>query len=119
MTAAGAADLRKRQRQVNRIGNEVGVQRPAVELLAGREIVRLAVEAALEVALMAEDEIDVLVEIDHDRRIGDRHEARRRLTGTVEMLMPAIERNAEDRARLPFEGHARAGVVPDRGRAAA
>jgi len=55
MTAAGAADLRKRQRQVDCIGNEIAVQRPAVELLAGREIIRLAVEAALEVAAMAED----------------------------------------------------------------
>ena len=35
------------------------------------------------------------------------------------MLVPAVERDAEDRARLPFEGDARAGVVPDRGRAAA
>src|SRR4051812_16471779 len=32
--------------------------------------------------------------------------------------MPAIERNTENRARLPFEGYARTGVVPDRGRAA-
>src|SRR5947207_12158083 len=34
------------------------------------------------------------------------------------MLMPAIERDAKDRARFPFERHARAGIVPDRGRAA-
>src|SRR5450759_3762612 len=35
------------------------------------------------------------------------------------MLIPAIERNGEDRARLPFEGDPRPGIVPDRGRAAA
>src|SRR5262245_2320148 len=118
MTAAGAANLRERQRQVDRIGNEIGVQCPAVELLAGCKIVRLAVEAALEVPAMPEHEIDVFVQIDHDRRIGHRHEARGRLAGPVEMLMPAVERDAEDRARLPFEGHARTGIVPDRGRAA-
>src|SRR5690349_12448956 len=116
--ATGAAHLRQRQRQVDRVGNEVCVQGPAVELLAGREVVRLTVEAALEVALMAEHEVNILVEIDHDRCIGHRYKARRRLAGTVEMLVPAIERNAEDRARLPLEGHARAGVVPHRGRAA-
>src|SRR5262249_32393512 len=83
------------------------------------EIIRLTVEATLEVAPMAEHEVDVLVEIDHHRRVGDRHEARGRLARAVEVLMPAVERDAEDRAGLPFEGHARAGVVPDRGRAAA
>ena len=35
------------------------------------------------------------------------------------MLVPAVERDREDRARLPLEGDARAGIVPDRGRAAA
>ena len=35
------------------------------------------------------------------------------------MLVPAIERNGEDRARLPLELDALAGVVPHRGRAAA
>src|SRR4051812_1694308 len=35
------------------------------------------------------------------------------------MLMPAIERDAENRARLPLEGHARSGIIPHRGRAAA
>ena len=35
------------------------------------------------------------------------------------MLVPAIERDGEDRAGLPLEGDARAGIVPHRGRAAA
>src|ERR1700691_2284007 len=34
------------------------------------------------------------------------------------MLVVAIERNGEQRAVLPLEGDARAGVVPHRGRAA-
>src|SRR5215813_1230601 len=118
MAATGAAFLGKRQRQIERIGNEIGGQRPAADLLAGREIVGLAVEAPLEVTAVAEDEVDVLVEIDRDRRVGHRDVARRRLARAVEMLMPAVERDAEDRPRFPFEGHAGAGVVPDRGRAA-
>src|SRR5262249_25570719 len=114
-SAAGAALLGERQRQVERIGNEIGRERPAADLLAGREVVGLAIEAALEITAMAEDEVDVLVEVDRDRRGGHRDIARGRVAGAVEVLVPAVERNAEDRARLPFEGYARAGVVPDRG----
>jgi hypothetical protein len=35
------------------------------------------------------------------------------------MLVPAVERDAEDRPRLPFKGDAGAGIIPDSGRAAA
>ena len=47
-------------------------------LLAGREVIGLAVEAALEVTTVTEHKIDVLVEIDHHGRIGHRDVARRR-----------------------------------------
>src|SRR5205823_3991288 len=45
--------------------------------------------------------------------------ARRRLPGPVEVLVPAVERDGEHRARLPLEGDAPARVVPNAGRAAA
>src|SRR5262249_25556032 len=56
---------------------------------------------------------------DHRRRIGDRDVARRRSSGTIEVLVPAVEWDGEHGARLPLEGDAPALVVPHRGRAAA
>ena len=118
VAAARAALFRGDQRQVHRVRNEVGREQEALGLVLGRKIIRLAVEAALEVVLRAEDEIDVLVEVDHDRRVGDRDEARGIAARAVEVLMPAVERNGEQRAGLPFEGDALAGVVPHGGGAA-
>ena len=119
MAAAGAALLGRDQRQVDRIGHEIGGEQEALGLVLGGKIVRLAVEAALEVVVGAEDEIEVLVEIDDDRGIGHRHEARALAARAVEVLMPAVERDRKQRAGLPLEGDALAGVVPHRGRAAA
>ena len=119
VAAAGAALLRRDQRQVDRVRHEVRRQQEALGLVLGGEIIRLAVEAALEVVLGAEDEIQVLVEIDDDRRVGHRDEARRIAARAVEVLVPAVERDGEQRAGLPLEGDALAGVVPHRGRAAA
>ena len=119
VAAAGAALLRRDQRQVDRVRHEVRRQQEALGLVLGGEIIRLAVEAALEVVVGAEDEIQVLVEIDDDRRVGHRDEARRIAARAVEVLVPAVERDGEQRAGLPLEGHALAGVVPHRGRAAA
>ena len=119
VAAAGAALLRRDQRQVDRVRHEIGRQQEALGLVLGGEIIRLAVEAALEVVLGAEDEIQVLVEIDDDRRVGHRDEARGIAARAVEVLVPAVQRDGEQRAGLPLEGHALAGVVPHRGRAAA
>ena len=49
VAAAGAALLRRDQRQVDRVGHEVGGEQEALGLVLGGEIIRLAVEAALEV----------------------------------------------------------------------
>ena len=119
MAAAGAALGRGDQRDVDRVRHEIRRQQKALLLALGAEIIRLAGEAVLEVVFGVEDEIDVLVEIDHRRRVGDGDVARRLLAGAVEMLVVAIERNREQRAVLPLEGDAGAGVVPHRGRAAA
>ena len=99
--------------------HEIGDEQKPLLLALGAEIVRLAGKPVLEIVGRVEDELDVLIEVDHRRRIGDGDIARGRLTRAVEMLVPAIERNGEHGARLPFEGDAAAFVVPDRGRAAA
>ena len=78
----------------------------------------LAGEALLEVVIAVEDEVEVAERVDDHRRIGHRDVARRLRARAVEVLVPAVERDGEDRARLPLEAHAVAGVVPDRGRAA-
>src|SRR3954454_2755957 len=77
VAAAGAALLGRDQWQVDGIGYEIGGEEEALGLVLGREVIRLAVEAAFEVVLGAEDEIQVFVEVDDDRCIGDRDEARR------------------------------------------
>ena len=119
VAAAGAALLGGDQRQVDGVGDEIGLQQEADLLALGAEIVGLAGEAVLEVVVEVEDEIEVLVEVHHRGEVGDRDKRTDFLAGAVEVLVPAIERDGEDRARLPFEGDARAGIVPDRGRAAA
>ena len=75
--AARAALLGGDQRQIDRVRHEVGLEQEAVLLILGGEIIGLAVEAVLEVVVAAEDEIEILVEIDHRRRIGDADIARR------------------------------------------
>src|SRR5215213_9416950 len=119
MASAGAARFRDRQRQIERVRNEIRLQRPFVLFLASSKVIGLAGKPAFEIVPVIENEIDVLVEIDHDRRIRHRYVARRRLSRTVEMLMPAIERNAEDRSCFPLEGYTLASVVPHGSRAPA
>src|SRR6202034_1837116 len=98
MAAAGAAFGGRDQRNIDRIGNEICRQQKALLLALGAEIIGLASEAILEVVFGVEDEIDVLVEIDDGRRVGDSDIARRLLARAVEVLVMAIERNGEQRA---------------------
>ena len=119
VSAARAALLRRDERQVHRVRYEVGGEEEALGLVLRGEVIRFAVETALEVVLGAEDEIDVFVEVDDDRRVGDGDKARRLAARAVEMLVPAVEWNGEQCAGLPFEGDALAGVVPHGGGAAA
>src|SRR5258706_4508918 len=69
--------------------------------------------------LVVNQEFNFLREIASGRPLGTRHKSRCILARAVEMLVPGIERNGKQRARLPFESNALAGVVPDRGRTAA
>src|SRR4029079_10586578 len=72
VTAAGAALLGGDQRQVDGVRYEVRRQQEAFGLVLGGEVIRLAVEAALEVVVGAEDEIQVIVKFNDDRLIGAR-----------------------------------------------
>src|SRR4051794_17807742 len=93
--APGAALRRIRHRYADTVRNEVGFKpQPALRHFRA-EIIRLAVEPALEVKLRVENEVEVLIEVDDRRRVGNGDEARRRLARSIEMLVPAIHRNAE------------------------
>ena len=119
VAAAGAALLGRDQRQVDGVGDEIGLQQEAHLLALGAVVVGLAGEAALEIVPVIEHEIDIVIEIDHGRRVGHRDVAHHLLARAVEMLVPAIERDGEDRACLPLEGDASAGIVPHGGGTAA
>src|SRR5262249_31185357 len=97
---------------------KIGREQKTLLLALGAEVIRLAIEAAGEIALGVEDKIDVAIKVEHLRAKGGRNIARRLLAGAVEMLVPAIERNGEHGAFLPLERHARAGVIPHAGRPA-
>ena len=72
MAAAGAALLGGDQRQVDGVRDEVGIEQETLLLALGREVVRLAGEAVLEVVFRVEYEADVVVEVDDDRAVGHR-----------------------------------------------
>src|SRR5262245_59881402 len=95
VTAAGATFLGADQRQVDGIGDKIGREQKTLLLALGAEVIRLAIEAAGEIALGVEDKIDVAIKVEHLRAKGGRNIARRLLAGAVEMLVPAIERNGE------------------------
>jgi hypothetical protein len=94
-------------------------QQETVLLALGAEIIGLAGKAVLEIIGEIEDELDVVIEIDHRGEIRHRQETDHVLARAVEMLIKTIERDGEDRSGLPFEGHARSSIVPHRRRAAA
>ncbi len=119
VAAPRAALLRRDERKVHRVGDEVGVEEEPFLLALVGEVVGLAAEAVAEVVLRVEHEVEVAEGVDDRRRVGDRDEARRFLARGVEVLVHGVERNREDRARLPLEGDLRARAVPYRGRAAA
>ena len=112
MAATGAALLRRHQRKIGGIGHEIRLQQKALLFALGSKIIDLAGEAFLEVVGIVEDEIQIVVHVDDRRRERDRDVARGGVARTVEMLMPAIQRDREDRPVFPFEGDALARVVP-------
>ena len=115
VATAGTAFLRRNQRQVNGVGDEVRLQQQAVLLVLGGEVVRLTGEPPDEVVRGVEHELGLVVEVDHRRHVRRRHEPGRHRAGAVEVLVPGVQRNGEHRARPPLEGDLLAGVVPHRG----
>src|SRR5436190_15812336 len=104
--ASGAALPGAHERQVHRIGHEIGLQQETDLLAFGGKIVRLPGKPVLEVMTVTENKTGVLIEIDNGGSIGYRNEPHRLLPGAVEVLVPAIERDSEDGSRLPLEGDA-------------
>ena len=113
--AAGATLLGRNQRQVDGISHEIGLQQEAHLLTFAAVVIRLAGKAILEIVRVTVHELDVLIEIDYRWRVRDRNIAHVFLTRAVEMLVPAIERDGENRACFPLEGGARACIVPHGG----
>ena len=118
VAAAGAALLGLDQRQVDGVGDEVGLQQQTLLLALVGEIVRLAGEAVLEVVARVEYELDIVIEVDDRGPVGDGHVACRPRALAVEMLVPAVDRNGEQRALVPLEGDLLTRIVPNAGRAA-
>src|SRR5262249_28730571 len=110
--AAGTAFLGRDQREIDGIRHKIGLQQKADLFALGAEIVRFSGETILEIIAEIEDEVRLLIEVDYRRKVGDADHAHHFLAGTVEMLIPAIERDGEDRPGLPFEGDAVARIVP-------
>jgi len=103
VAAAGAALLGGQQRQIDRVGHEIGARQEAVLLGLRREIIRLAGKPVLEIVRTVEDEIEIVVAVDHRRRVGHRDEAHRSwpeplkcwyqpLSGMAKMAPAAIRR---------------------------
>src|SRR5262249_14742481 len=82
------------------------------------EILRVAIEAIRKVTQRVENKIRTVKQIENDRHAVDRKKSRRLAARAVEVLIPAVERQREKAAFLPFEILLRALVVPNR-RAAA
>ena len=118
MPAARAAFFRRKQWQVDGVGHEVGIEEQPLLLAFVGEIFRLAVEALLEVVTGVKNKANIAERVDDHRRVGHRYVARGLVARAVEVLVRAVERDGENRARLPLEGDAFAGVVPHGGGAA-
>src|SRR5262245_27568409 len=87
-------------------------------LLPVAEEIGFAVIPVTKDEIVVEDEIRVMKEVNHHRRIVHRKEARRR-SPTVYVLAPDVKRRRNNRARLPFNSLFRSAGVPDCGLALA
>src|SRR5262245_45846103 len=81
-------------------------------LLPVAEKIRLAVIAIAKNEIVVEDEISVVKEIDHDRRVVHRKEARGRRSA-IDVLAPDVEWRRNDSPRLPFDRLFRSARIPD------
>src|SRR5262249_5997026 len=112
VSAAGATLLGRDQRQVDGISHEIGLQQEPHLFSFAAVVIGLAGETIFEVVQVIEHEIDVVIEIDDRWRVGYRNITHALLTRPVEMLVPAIERDGENRACLPLKGDADASIIP-------
>src|SRR5256885_919356 len=117
--AARAALLGGNERQVHGVGDEVRLEQEALLFALVAEVVRLAGKTVLEIVFRVEYELDILIEVDDRGPVGHCHVARGLSARPVEMLVPGVQGDRKQGPRLPFEGDALAGVVPNRRRAEA
>ena len=111
----GAPFLRFHEWQVHRIRDKVGFQQKAAEVAFRRKVVGFTGETAFEVHGRVEYEFGFFEDVHDRRQVRDRDEPYRFPTRAVEMLVPGVHRNGEQRSRLPLERGTLPGVVPDHG----
>ena len=116
VAAACPALFRLDQRQVDRVGNKVGLHQKTLLLALIGKVVRLAREAAFEIMLGVEQKVGVFVDVHQRRHVGHRDKTRRLRARAVKMLMMGIERDAKNGSGAPLEAGLGATVIPHGGR---
>ena len=114
-----AALFGRHQRQVDGVGDKVGVEQQALLFTAVGKVVALAAEAVFEVDIGVENKARVAKGVDDDRPIRHRNKTRGVFARAIEMLMHGVEWDGEDGPRLPLKTEPLASAVPHRGAAPA
>ena len=60
-----------------------------------------------------------MVQVDDMRHVGSENDPAGLIAGTIELLVPRVERDGEERVLLPFDGLFRLAFLPDRRRPSA
>src|SRR6059058_606075 len=115
--AAGAALFPVIELNISHVGHEVDFELAAPELSFAAEIFLFFGRKTVgEGEAIAKNEIQVVKQVHHERRVGDGKISGRGMALAVEVLVVGVERNREETSRLPFEGVLLAVSLPDRGR---
>src|SRR3989304_10581113 len=75
--------------------------------------------AILESKWILKNKVEVMVQVDDMRHVGAENDSTGLVAGTVEFLMPGVERYGEQGVFLPFDGLLRLAFLPDRRRSSA
>src|SRR5215468_7365597 len=99
------------------VGYEVDLQLAAPELsFAAKILVLFGRKTVTESEGIAKDEIQVVKQVHHKRRVGHSEISGRSVALAVEVLVVGVERNRKETSRMPFEGVLLAVFLPDRSR---
>src|SRR2546426_9216224 len=117
--AAGAALFSFRQLVTAHVANKVRIVKPfSGDLCPATKKILFAGVAVSETIVAVKDEVDIMIEIQHRRRIGHCQKPHWFVALPVEVLIPSVEGRREERAFAPLEGSFLAVLLPDSRRAA-